>query len=233
MAGIKNFIVENFSFIGKYKRWMVAFKDALASPGKSYSQYGEDVYIASVLDQYDVRDGLYVDIGANHPTDISNTYLLYRKGMHGVVIEPNQELISLFRQFRKRDIALGIGCSNNNTVLRFNISKTPVLSSFSNERDINIDKQVYLPVITLDNALASINPGVISFLSIDVEGLNIEVLQGAASSLKKTLLLCIEFDDEDERIKFGEMLNDDFDLIKTVHCNLIYLNRTLAGKMRK
>ena len=233
MALIKDFIVNNLSFMGKYKRWMVAFKDSLAAPAKSYSQYGEDVFIESVLSGYTLDGAIYADIGANHPTDISNTYLLYRKGMQGVVVEPNQELVSLFRRFRKRDIVLGIGCSNSNTVLKFNISKTPVLSSFTENRDMVVDRQVYLPVMTLDNALANIKCDTIGLLSIDVEGLNAEVLEGAAITLQKTLLVCIEFDDEQEKKRFEAILNGRFELLNTIHCNLIYLNKELSVRLKK
>ena len=233
MSAIKEFIVNNFSFLGKYKRWAVVVKDTLGSTKNSYSQHGEDVIIAEELSKYRLDNALYVDVGANHPTDISNTYLLYRKGQRGVVIEPNQELLGLFRKFRKRDIALGIGCSNTSSVLKFNISKTPVLSSFSNDRGVNTAKQIYLPVMTLDQALANIDCPVISLLSIDVEGLNKEVLLGAKESLKKALLLCIEFDDDPERFEFDKILNQDFELIKTVSCNLIYRNKRLAESLRK
>jgi len=232
MSAFKDFLVNNFSFLGKYKRWMVAFKDSLFSVRKSYSQYGEDAYIASILEQYNLNNAMYVDIGANHPTDISNTYLLYRKGMQGVVIEPNQELIGLFRRFRKRDIPLGIGCSNISSVLKFNISKTPVLSSFSDNRDINVYKLMYLPVMKLDQALSSIQCPVISVLSIDVEGLNKEVLEGSKDSLQKTLLLCIEYDTPEEKLDFESLLDSNFELINTVHCNLIYLNKKMAAHLK-
>ena len=233
MGSFKDFLVNNFSFLGRYKRWGVVVKDTLTPVKKSYSQYGEDEFIASKLENYNLRDAMYVDIGANHPTDISNTYLLYRKGQRGVVIEPNQELIGLFKKFRKRDIALGIGCSNKSTILKFNISKTPVLSSFSNDRGIILDKQVYLPVMTLDQALENIEFQVISLLSIDVEGLNREVLEGATTSLKKTLIVCIEFDTSEEKKGFETILNNDFELIHTVKCNLIYLNKELSAKLKK
>jgi FkbM family methyltransferase len=178
-------------------------------------------------------NAMYVDIGANHPTDISNTYLLYRRGQRGLVIEPNQELLGLFKKFRKRDIALGIGCGNKSTVLKFNISKTPVLSSFSDDRSINIASQVYLPVIPLDLALANIDCPVISLLSIDVEGLNMEVLEGAVESLKKTLIDYIEYDTEEERGRFDNFLKEDFELKKQIHCNLLYINKKLSAALKK
>jgi len=77
---------------------------------KSYSQHGEDVHILKLIDTLNInkqRD-IYIDVGANHPMDLSNTYLFYRKGYRGVAIEPNKELINLFKVFRKRDIAINV-----------------------------------------------------------------------------------------------------------------------------
>jgi hypothetical protein len=59
----------------------------------------------------DLRGGIYVDVGANHPTSISNTFLLYRHGLHGVTIEPNPELSQLHRRFRRRDVVVSVGSS--------------------------------------------------------------------------------------------------------------------------
>lgn len=229
MGFVKEFLVQHLPALGKYKRWVMAAKASSVSSKDSYSQYGEDKYIANELEKYDLKDAAYVDVGANHPMDISNTYLLYRKGYHGIIIEPNGELIDLFKKFRKRDIALMIGCSNTSGVLKFSISKTPVLSSFSNDRDnVNTYKEVYVPVMPLDTALKFMDLPLISFLSVDVEGLNVKVLEGATETIKKTFLLCVEFDSEEDRKKIVYILSEDFELQFSFHCNLIYRNKKLA-----
>ncbi|MEP6794292.1 MAG: FkbM family methyltransferase [Saprospiraceae bacterium] len=229
MAGIKAFLVNYFPSLGKLKRWLVAAKDSGLANKLTYSQFGEDVFITEKLDEYNLNKVLYVDVGANHPTDISNTYLLYRKGYNGIVIEPNAELIGLFRTFRKRDIAMMIGCSNMCSILKFNISKTPVLSSFSGDRNnLNVYKQVYVPVLTLDAAMTNIDCPIVGFLNIDVEGLNFQVLEGAVELLKRTLLLCIEFDVEEDKLKIITFLGDQFELVNIFHCNLIFLNSNLS-----
>jgi len=224
---LKNFIVNNFVFLGKYKRWLVAVKDSVSSARETYSQYQEDKFIWEILQKYDLTDSVYVDIGANHPTDISNTYLLYRNGLSGIVVEPNEELANLFRKFRKRDIPLMIGCSNIAAVLKFNVSKTPVMSSFSDDRELNVHKSFYLPVMPIDTALQSFRYKYINLLSIDVEGLNYEVLQGAVNTIRQSLLLCIESDTESDRKKIQDILGDDFEFLRQFHCNGIYINKHL------
>lgn len=222
---IKQIIINKLPWLGKYKRWFVAFMGHVLPKKPTYSQHMEDKFIWEMLQHYNLKNSLYIDIGANHPIDISNTYLLYRNGLSGIIIEPNGELLNLFRRFRKRDIVLQIGCSNSSTVMKFNISKTPVISSFSSSRDVNIYKSLYIPVMTIDMVVENMDLSFISLLTIDVEGLNLEVLQGATLLLKKTLLICIEFDSAEEKEKINAQLGDNFELIKIFDCNLIYLNK--------
>jgi len=228
---LKRFIVENLTFLGRYKRFLVAVGAVCLPRRKSYSQHQEDEFILSYLRKFDLRDSVYVDVGANHPTDISNTYLLYRHGYRGIVIEPNEELVDLFKIFRKDDIVLMLGCSNEAALLKFYISKTPVISSFSNRREVNLDRSVYLPLLPLDTITRELHFKFIHFLSIDVEGLNFEVLEGATETLKKSLIVCLEYDLESEKENFRIQLGGDFDLLSVFGCNLIYVNRSLEKQI--
>ena len=165
---IKQIIINKLPWLGKYKRWFVAFMGHVLPKKPTYSQHMEDKFIWEMLQHYNLKNSLYIDIGANHPIDISNTYLLYRNGLSGIIIEPNGELLNLFRRFRKRDIVLQIGSSNSSTVMKFNISKTPVISSFSSSRDVNIYKSLYIPVMTIDMVVENMD---LSFISL-LTGLN-------------------------------------------------------------
>ncbi|MBI1347034.1 hypothetical protein GC163_12170 [bacterium] len=67
----------------------------------SASQTGEDMIVRSLLES--VRDGFYVDVGAYHPVQFSNTYHFYLQGWHGLIIDANQKSINQFRMVRPRD----------------------------------------------------------------------------------------------------------------------------------
>ncbi len=224
---LKKIIVRFFPSLGKYKRFLIALVNNALPVKETYSQHREDIFLWEFIAKYNLTDSVYVDIGANHPTDISNTYLLYRKGLKGIVIEPNNELIDLFRTFRRRDIPLAIGCGNSGTIAEFHISKTPVLSSFQSNRETNNYKSLFVPILPLDSVMENMNYTFISLLSIDVEGFNYEVLKGATQTIKRSLLICIEFDTEDDKEKFTELLGSDFELLKTFGCNLVYRNLQL------
>ena len=228
---VRAFVARHMPGLGPLKRYIVAQKHHLAVK-PSYSQHGEDQELLAYTQSggFDLDGAIYVDVGANHPTDISNTYLLYRAGFHGVAVEPNRELCRLFEKFRPRDTVLNLGCSDRSGVFRFNVSNTPVLSSFvENWRDADIYASYYVPVLRLDDALRQIECSYVFLLSIDVEGLNEEVLRGAAETLARTLLVCIEWDEENDIKTFGDILGPGFTYLKSIGCNALFENTALAA----
>jgi glycosyltransferase involved in cell wall biosynthesis len=58
-------------------------------PKISYSQCGEDIIIDFLLTWLKIKNPTYLDIGANDPVKLSNTYYFYKKGSRGVLIEPD------------------------------------------------------------------------------------------------------------------------------------------------
>lgn len=214
-------------FLGKPKRLLYAVKDTMFGNKESYSQHGEDRHILSLLEKNKVSKGFYVDVGANHPTTISNTYLLYKRGFHGIIVEPNPELVRLFKMFRPRDVRFMIGCGETASVLPFHISNTPVLSSFQNT--VGTIADIYLPVMRLDDALQNMNASTIDFLNIDVEGMNLKVLRGAMETVGKSRIICIEFDDEEEKTEILKIMLNTHRLYMTLSCNLIFINNDIVS----
>ena len=75
----------------------------------SYSQCGEDLIIEFIMGVLGVVRPTYLDIGANDPIVLSNTYHFYKKGCSGVCVEPNPPVFEKLRKTRKRDTCLNIG----------------------------------------------------------------------------------------------------------------------------
>ena len=73
---------------------------------RSYSQFGEDLVIASFFDVLGRKEGTYVDIGAFHPKWLSNTHLLAKRGWSGVVVDIDAEKVRLSERVRKRCIGI-------------------------------------------------------------------------------------------------------------------------------
>ena len=75
----------------------------------SYSQYGEDLIVRFALENLQIQQPRYIDIGANKPFSGSNTAIFHESGSRGINIEPDPFLFAAFQRFRKRDINLNLG----------------------------------------------------------------------------------------------------------------------------
>src|ERR1700722_2901695 len=78
-------------------------KRRLAGPGRrSFSAHGEDLLVMGWFAHYgfDLSRVRYVDVGANDPAILSNTFLLYQAGARGVLVEPDPKLAALLRPRR-------------------------------------------------------------------------------------------------------------------------------------
>ena len=89
------------------KKWLTGL--AFPHLRSSYSQSGEDIIICDLFTRLGIQHPSYLDIGANEPAALSNTYRLYKRGSSGVCIEPNPRLFKKFREKRKRDTVLNSG----------------------------------------------------------------------------------------------------------------------------
>lgn len=223
---INELLINHFYFLGKIKRFFIALIDFILPLKNSYSQYKEDSFLKNYLGNFDKGD-VYVDIGCNHPTLINNTYLFYRMGFKGICIDANYEFKYLYKIFRRNDVFLNLGVGDYCTLKYFNISKTPVLSSF-NFTNLRVAKRVLVPIFTLDKIMENFDYSMIFLLSIDVEGFSINVLRGASEALKKVFLILIEFDNKEEKDEIINYLRQkDFLLVEEFNCNLLFKNLSL------
>jgi FkbM family methyltransferase len=150
----------------------------------SFSQEGEDLVLASLLE--DLSCGFYIDIGAHHPQRFSNTYYFYLRGWQGINIDAMPGAMETFRRVRPRDISLELAVAGSNQVLTYYAFEEPALSTFSKslaERYQQAHHQKLLfkreiATCTLAEILDRYLPPerTIDFLTIDVEGLDYQVL---------------------------------------------------------
>lgn len=219
--------------LGVAWRWIAGAASYLGPTQRTYAQHGEDLDLYAEWRKLrpEAARGVYVDVGANHPSRLSNTYLLYRRGWSGVTIEPNLHLVHLHRQFRPRDAQLPVACGAGASVQAFNIASAPVLSTFTRSVDGKVDagsvKGVHIirtelvPILPLDTLLEPFAYPEIDILSVDAEGFDLEVLRGAPETLKKTLLLIVEAGTPEEERAILDHLGDRFVHVKSCGCNLL------------
>jgi len=164
----------------------------------SYAQSGEDIILRHLFDIIGVAVPSYLDIGANHPVHLSNSYLFYRQGSRGVCIEPDPALVAAFKRKRPRDTVLGVGVANQPGELEFFVMSVSSLNTFSAEEAHHsetlghrIEKCLKIPVITVNEALKQCNP-IPDFVSIDVEGLDEAVVSGIDFGRFRPAAFCVE-----------------------------------------
>ncbi|MEQ9370304.1 MAG: FkbM family methyltransferase [Coleofasciculus chthonoplastes F3-SA18-01] len=151
----------------------------------SYSQEGEDMILSRFFENKE--NGFYVDVGAHHPQRFSNTYLFYMRGWRGINIDAMPGSMESFNKIRVCDINLEFPISDGHQTLTYYEFNEPALNGFC--RDISMKRngsgnyriisekkmKTYTLSEILDNYLP--NGQNIDFLTIDVEGLDLQVLK--------------------------------------------------------
>lgn len=168
---------------------------------QSYSQCGEDLIVKYIFDKIGIPKPSYLDIGAFHPYNISNTALFYRLGFRGINIEPDPVLFKAFLKHRPEDINLNVGISTDEAELDFFMLNVPTLNTFSKKEAENyalegdlfvkdVKKIKVLPVQTiLDKHFQGQFP---HFLSLDAEGIDELVIKSIDFETAYPLVICVE-----------------------------------------
>ncbi len=176
-------------------------KKLLVSKGyleKSFSQDSEDVILEKIF--INKNKGFYVDIGAHHPIEYSNTYKFYLRGWTGVNIDPRPGIMEYFNKIRPKDINIEIGIGEVQNYQTLYMFDAPGVNTFNKEiaygrnisngfkligtRDVRMD--------TLMNVLENyVGDKKIDFLNVDVEGYEIEILkQMNWNKYKPNVIIC-------------------------------------------
>ena len=155
----------------------------------SWAQELEDLILYDAL--HEVKEGFYIDVGANHPWEISVTKAFYDIGWHGVNIEPLEKEYTLLCKCRPNDLNLNVGCGNRNDTLYL---YGEGCGAFFDETLGGATTSHAVQVKTLtDICNENCSKGqVIHFLKIDVEGFEKEVLEGIDFLEWHPWVFCIE-----------------------------------------
>lgn len=177
----------------------------------SYAQLGEDKVLAWLLLSLGITRPSYLDIGAFHPSYLSNTYLFYRRGASGVCVEPDPVLCSYYRRQRPRDICLNVGVGpEDGTQAPFFVMTSPALNTFSRdeaeawqaEGRTTIRKVISVPILSINRIIAENFAGCPNLVSLDVEGMDLACLEAVDFARYRPEVVCVEtVNSADERHK--------------------------------
>ena len=225
----------------------------LPSAQVSYSQFGEDLIVRYLFDMLGTKQPTYLDIGANHPRFISNTYYFYKRGARGVLVEPNPRLCKVLRSVRPRDVVLevGIGLTAETQADFFVFGGfADGLSTFSRSEathwetvglkghgTIHVEHVIKVPLVPINHIIADNFEGrAPHFLSLDVEGLDLDVLKGLDFDRFAPDVVCVEtleYDQHQASLKKNDiiefMLARKYVAYADTRVNTIFCRAALIG----
>lgn len=160
-------------------KWMPRTYARLAGrrPTWSYSQNGEDLVLANLLGPADGR--IYIDLGCGHPVLGSDTYVLYRNGWRGLVVDGDPKHAAAFRRVRPRDdFVAAILTADGRGVLFSDHDQKSSADPEWHALDPPASKPVPRPSVAVQRLLDErLPPGSrVGLLKVDVENLDAEIL---------------------------------------------------------
>jgi FkbM family methyltransferase len=165
----------------------------------SYSQAGEDMVLDFLCDYR--SSGFYVDVGCNHPIQISNTYRFYRKGWSGIAVDANPKFEKLFREIRPRDRFVLACVSDREEDVIFHFFASDALSSISgaplydNPQHYTLQSTETQRTRTITDILDEAGaPQEFDILNIDVEGHDEAALRSVNLVKYRPRVIVIELD---------------------------------------
>ena len=182
---------------------------------KNYIKDNYSIYTAlneldKKIEKYlNYKDGFFIEMGANDGINQSNTVFLERKyNWHGMLIEPSEKFTLLKKNRSKLNIFSDAACcsfKNRGKSIKFAYYNLMTLA-LNIENDLDIKKQIINAKkfsnknyefikkgVPLNDLLLKNNtPKIIDFFSLDVEGVELEVLQGVNHKEYRFKYLLIE-----------------------------------------
>lgn len=208
----------------------------------SYSQVGEDLICDFFLGKQ--KKGYYVDVGANDPIHLSNSYYFYKKGWHGICVEPSPQRCGVFKLIRPRDKVLNMGAGEIEESLDYFVFQPDTVSTFDPVEAKEFEnlghklvKTNKIQVSTLAKILEKNVPRetVIDLLSSDTEGFDFKVLSGNNWQRFRPKLVVVEtakyrghYLERDNKIFDEFMSSKEYLKLADTYINGIYIEKKFA-----
>ncbi len=174
-------------------------------------------------------DGVFVEVGANDPVAGSQSWLLEQNGWRGVLVEPQGACCEKLRAVRKNSQVFQVACSRPDLEgeAELLLAAENGSSALQKQRDthgthfVGVER---VKVTTLDKVLREAGISRIDFLSMDVEGHEIEVMRGFSFDVFRPALILIE-DGARDLSKHRYLTGHGYKLVKRTTLNNWYVPR--------
>ncbi len=168
-----------------------------------YGQHQEDRLAYRYLKRFpkDRLHRTFLDIGAYDGRHLSNTYLFEQLGWTGVCVEPDAEAFGELQKNRKC-VCLNMACSDHEGSIDFYTHPGRPMGTTNPDaveqlatgwrKKFEPELRKNIPCQTLDRILDDHGFREIDFVSIDVDGAEVQVLRGFDLKRAQPKLICIE-----------------------------------------
>ena len=226
----KNNFFKYIYFYSQYLKSKIKLK-------KSYSNWGIDMMADFFF--RNKKEGIYIDIGCHHPLINNNTYPLYKRGWKGINIDIDYGAIDSFNFLRSKDTNIKIAVSDTTGEAElFFYHNRAAKNTLSKEKGFDSKEIQKIKTSTLNKVIENsiYKDKKINFISIDVEGYELNVLKGFDFKKYKPDLVVLEliqegmtefFHQNIENIQNSEvylyMIKHDYKLINWIHDDLVFV----------
>lgn len=188
-----------------------------------FSQYGEDELVWKFFSE--ARTGFFVDVGAHDGENSSQSLFLENNGWRGILVEPQSACCAALRQRRPLAQVFQVACGapeqRGKAILQLDHQGSKIAAQNPGSSPGKGCEEVQ--VMTLDDILQQASNPQIDFLSIDVEGLELQVLRGFDIQKYRPRLMIIE-DNLPNRLKVHwHIKKKGYRLVKRTGCNNWYV----------
>ncbi len=213
---------------------------------KSFSISSVDLILDRIFSNF--KDGIYLDIGCNHPIKYNNTYLLFKKGWKGINVDLDSDSIKQFNLMRRNDHNVNelITSKDNEEKDLYFYHRRSAINTISKDlaekrqtKPINIKKLKGLSINTIIEESPFKNKK-INLLSIDIENYEYEALKEFNFNKYNIDVIVSEVTDLDsstlelhnnslEKITESKIYNlltrNNYKLINWVNSDLVFINK--------
>ncbi len=205
-----------------------------------YSQNNEEEIILNhfimPIDREVKKDGTFLDLGMNDGKTLSNTYALALLGWNGIGVEASpkayERAVELYKDNDKIQIINSAITANNGFITlhesseHLGVGDVALLSTVNEGEKDRWITETFTPIrvhsINFETLLRSSKYKTFHFVSIDIEGCELEVLPQIDFKALGTRLACIEFNGKEQEKYDAIMLPQGFQLIHKNAENLLY-----------
>ena len=204
-------------------------------PSLHFAEFGEDIFVNRILKH--IKYGKYVDIGCYHPYKGSLTAILYNKNWSGINIDLSKTSIDLFNIVRKRDVNLNVAISNFDGEI-FYYENSPINQQNSLTKKNNEQNKIKIKCQTINSILEKNFIKKFDFLNIDVEGSELEVIEGIDLLKYHPSLITIEnnnllLEDYLTDNVYKKLISSDYVFINKIGVTNFFLDKNLSDKIYK